>query len=39
VRPEAVRETIASLRSGSRTGKPRIRVWVLLALALFAESL
>jgi asparagine synthase (glutamine-hydrolysing) len=39
VRPEAVRETVASLETGSRTGRPRIRVWVLLALALFAESL
>jgi asparagine synthase (glutamine-hydrolysing) len=39
VRPEAVDEVIASLTTGARTGRPRIRAFVLLSLALFAESL
>ncbi|MEN8150964.1 MAG: asparagine synthase (glutamine-hydrolyzing) [Planctomycetota bacterium] len=38
VRPEAVKETVAGLTTGSRTGRPRIRTFVLLALALWAES-
>ena len=38
VRAEAVDEVVASLTVGSRTGRPRIRAFVLLALALWAES-
>ncbi len=39
VRPEAVKAVIASLVTGRRTGKPRIQVFILLALAIWAENL
>jgi asparagine synthase (glutamine-hydrolysing) len=39
LRPEAIEETVASLTTGSRTGRPRIRTFVLLSLALWAEGL
>ncbi len=39
VRPEAVAQVVESLTSGARTGKPRIQVFILLALALWAEEL
>jgi len=39
VKPEAVERVIASLSTGSKTGRPRIRAFVLLALALWAETL
>jgi len=38
VAPEAVEQVIASLTTGSPTGRPRIRAFVLLALALWAET-
>jgi len=39
VRPEAVEAVIRSLHTGTRTGKPRIQVFILLALAVWAEQL
>lgn len=39
VRAEAVEAVIASLGTGRATGKPRIQVFILLALAIWAENL
>jgi len=39
VRPEGVEEVIAGLSGGARSGRPRIQVFILLALALWAEGL
>jgi asparagine synthase (glutamine-hydrolysing) len=39
VRPEAVEGVVRSLDTGSRHGHPRIQVFILLALAIWAEGL
>jgi asparagine synthase (glutamine-hydrolysing) len=38
-KPGTVEEVVTSLTAGSRTGRPRIRTFVLLSLAIWAESL
>jgi len=38
VRPEAVGEVVAGLTKGTATGRPRIQVFILLALAIWAEN-
>ena len=39
LRPEGVREVLAGLEAPRRRGHPRIQVWILLALSVWAEAL
>ena len=39
IRPEGVEEVLSGLDHGAATGRPRIQVWILLALAVWAEGL